>query len=154
MSRPIATTDRVERDELLAFIAPRHHVVLVTRRRDGRPQLSPVAAGVDDGRLVIATYPGRAKVHNLRRDPRASALVLSDDWDDAWVQVDGTAEVIDLPGAVEPLVGYFRSIAGEHGDWDEYRRAMVAQGKCLIRLTIDDWGPIATGGFPPDLATS
>jgi len=103
---------------------------------------------------VIATYPARAKVHNLRRDPRASALVLSDDWNDAWVQVDGTAEVIDLPDALEPLVGYFRSIAGEHDDWDEYRRAMSDQGKCLIRLTIEHWGPIATGGFPPDLAAT
>jgi PPOX class probable F420-dependent enzyme len=153
MSRPIATTDRVDRAELLAFVAPRHHVVLTTRRRDGRPQLSPVTAGVDDGHLVIASYPGRAKVHNLRRDPRASVLVLSDDWDGAWVQLDGTAEVIDLPDAVEPLVGYFRSIAGEHDDWDDYRRAMTDQGKCLIRLAIEQWGPIATGGFPPELAS-
>jgi PPOX class probable F420-dependent enzyme len=153
MTRRIATTDRVGRDELLSFVRTRHHVVLVTRRRDGSPQLSPVAGGIDrDGRLVVATYPQRAKVANLRRDPRASALVLSDDWDDAWVQVDGHAEVIDLPDAVEPLVEYFRAIAGEHPDWDEYRQAMVDQGKCLIRLTIERWGPIATGGFPPHLA--
>jgi PPOX class probable F420-dependent enzyme len=154
MSRPIATTDHVGRDELLEFVRPRHHVVLVTRRRDGAPQLSPVAAGVDDeGRIVISSYPRRAKVANLRRDPSASVLVLSDDWDGAWVQVDGTAEVIDLPDAVEPLVDYFRSISGEHPDWDEYRQAMMDQGKCLIRVTIDRWGPIATGGFPPHLAT-
>jgi PPOX class probable F420-dependent enzyme len=154
MSRPIATTDHVGRDELLEFVRPRHHVVLVTRRRDGAPQLSPVAAGVDDeGRIVISTYPQRAKVANLRRDPSTSLLVLSDDWDGAWVQVDGTAEVIDLPDAVEPLVDYFRSISGEHPDWDEYRQAMMDQGKCLIRVTIDRWGPIATGGFPPHLAT-
>jgi PPOX class probable F420-dependent enzyme len=154
MSRPIATTDHVGRDELLEFVRPRHHVVLVTRRRDGAPQLSPVAAGVDDeGRIVISTYPQRAKVANLRRDPSTSLLVLSDDWDGAWVQVDGTAEVIDLPDAVEPLVDYFRSISGEHPDWDEYRQAMLDQGKCLIRVTIDRWGPIATGGFPPHLAT-
>jgi PPOX class probable F420-dependent enzyme len=153
MTRRIATTDRVGREELLSFVRTRHHVVLVTRRRDDAPQLSPVAGGIDrDGRLVVATYPQRAKVANLRRDPRASALVLSDDWDDAWVQVDGHAEVIDLPDAVEPLVEYFRAIAGEHPDWDEYRQAMVDQGKCLIRLTIERWGPIATGGFPPHLA--
>jgi PPOX class probable F420-dependent enzyme len=149
--RKIATTDRVDRDALLSFVRDRHHVVLVTRKRDGSPQLSPVTAGVDDGRVVIATYPDRAKVHNLRRDPRASLLVLSDDWDGAWVQCDGTAEVVDLPEAVEPLVGYFRAVAGEHDDWDDYRRAMVDQGKCLLRITIDTWGPIATGGFPPRL---
>ena len=79
-------------------------------------------------------------------------VVLSDDWDGAWVQVDGSAEVLDLPEALEPLVEYFRSIAGEHSDWDEYREAMVRQGKSLIRLTPERWGPIATGGFPPELA--
>lgn len=153
MGRQIATTDHVERDELLAFLRPRHHHVLITTRRDGRPQVSPVSGGIDDqGRIVIATYPQRAKVANLRRDPAATVLVLSDDWNGAWVQVDGTAEVIDLPDAVEPLVDYFRAISGEHPDWDEYRRAMVDQGKCLVRITIDDWGPIATGGFPPELA--
>jgi PPOX class probable F420-dependent enzyme len=153
MSRPIATTDRVDRPALLDFVRLRHHLVLVTTRRDGRPQLSPVTGGLDDeGRVVIATYPQRAKVANLRRDPTASVLVLSDDWDGAWVQLDGTAEVIDLPDAVEPLVDYFRAIAGEHPDWDEYRQAMVDQGKCLVRVTIERWGPIATGGFPPRLA--
>lgn len=154
MSRKIATTDRVGHDELLEFVRPRHRVTLVTTRRDGRPQLSPVTAGVDDeGRVVISTYPGRAKVANLRRDPRASFLVHSDDWDGPWVQVDGTAEVIDLPDAVEPLVDYFRSISGEHPDWDEYRLAMRDQGKSLIRITVERWGPIATGGFPPQQAT-
>jgi PPOX class probable F420-dependent enzyme len=153
VARTIATTDRVSRDELLAFARPRHHVVLTTTRRDGRPQMSPVTGGVDDdGRLVIATYPERAKVANLRRDPACSALVLSDDWNGAWVQIDGTAEVLDVPEAVEPLVDYFRAVAGDHDDWDEYRRAMLDQGKSLIRVTIDDWGPIATGGFPPRLA--
>jgi PPOX class probable F420-dependent enzyme len=153
MSRPIATTDHVDREALLDFVRPRHHLVLVTHRRDGRPQLSPVAGGIDaQGRVVIATYPQRAKVANLRREPAASVLVLSDDWDGPWVQLDGRAEVIDLPEAVEPLVDYFRAVAGEHPAWDEYRQAMVDQGKCLVRVTIDRWGPIATGGFPPHLA--
>jgi PPOX class probable F420-dependent enzyme len=153
MTRPIATTDRVDRPALLEFVRPRHHHVLVTTRRDGRPQLSPVAGGLDpEGRIVVATYPTRAKVANLRREPRTTVLVLSDDWDDAWVQIEGRAEVIDLPDAVEPLVDYFRAIAGEHPDWAEYRQAMQDQGKCLVRITIERWGPIATGGFPPHLA--
>lgn len=153
MARTIARTDRVGREELEAFIRPRHHVILVTKRADGRPQLSPVTAGLDaQGRIVIASYPQRAKVRNLRRDPRASACVLSTDFEGAWVQVYGTAEVLDIPEAVEPLVEYFRVISGEHPDWNEYRQAMREQGKSLIRITIDDWGPIATGGFPPELA--
>ena len=149
-----ATADTVSREELLAFLGPRHHVLLMTRRRDGEPQLSPVSAGVDaEGRVVIATYPQRAKVVNARRDPRVSLCVLSDDWDGPWVQLDGTVEVLDLPEALEPFVDYFRSISGEHPDWDEYRAAMVRQGKCLLRVTIERWGPVATGGFPPELPT-
>ncbi|WP_433129990.1 PPOX class F420-dependent oxidoreductase [Micromonospora sp. CA-240977] len=153
MARSIARNTRVDRDSLLDFLRPRHRVLLMTTRADGRPQSSPVSAGIDgQGRLVVATYPERAKVTNIRRDPRVSACVLSDDWNGPWVQIDGTAEVLDLPEAVEPLVEYFRSISGEHPDWDDYRAAMVRQGKSLIRVTIDAWGPIATGGFPARLA--
>jgi PPOX class probable F420-dependent enzyme len=154
MSPRIATTTMVERDDLVAFLRPRHHVVLTTFRAGGDAQMSPVTAGIDPaGRLVVSTYPGRAKVANLRRNPRASALVLSDEWNGPWVQVRGTAQVLDLPDALDPLVDYYRSISGEHPDWNEYREAMVRQGKSLIQLTIDQWGPIATGGFPPNLAT-
>ena len=148
----IATNRRVDRSELEAFVRPRHHGVLLTTRRDGRPQSSLVTMGLDtDGRIVVSTYPERAKVHNIRRDPAVSVVVLSDDFGGEWVQVDGAAQVIDLPGAVEPLVEYFRVISGEHPDWDEYREAMVRQGKCLIRVTIERWGPIAKGGFPARL---
>ena len=84
--------------------------------------------------------------HNIRRNPAVSVFVLSDDFGDEWVQIDGRAEIVDLPDAVEPLVEYFRNIAGEHPDWDEYREAMVKQGKCLIRIAIDSWGPVARGG--------
>ena len=151
----IATNDRVDREQLLDFVRTRHHLVLVTTRADGRPQLSPVSGGVDAaGRVVVSTYPDRAKAHNLRQRPEASVLVLSDEWDDAWVQVDGTAEVLDMPSqeAEDGLVEYFRCISGEHPDWDEYRQAMRRQGKSLIRITLERWGPIATGGFPPDRA--
>ena len=150
MARSIARNTRVDRDDLIDFLRPRHRVVLMTTRADGRPQSSPVSAGIDgQGRLVVSTYPERAKVTNIRRDPRVSACVLSDDWNGPWVQIDGTAEVLDLPEALEPLVEYFRSISGEHPDWDDYRAAMVRQGKSLIRITPTNWGPIATGGFPP-----
>jgi PPOX class probable F420-dependent enzyme len=153
MPRTIATTTQVDRDELLAFVRPRHHMVLVTSRHDGLPQVSPVTGGVDeDGRIVISTYPERAKVNNLRRNPAATVLVLSDEFNGEWVQVDGPAEVLDLPEALEPLVDYFRSISGEHPDWDEYRQAMRDQGKSLIRITPTRWGPVATGGFPARLA--
>lgn len=153
MGRTVATTTEVDLADLLDFVRPRHHMVVTTWRADGGIQSSPVAGGVDsDGRIVIATYPERAKSHNVRRTGKASVLVLSDDFGGAWVQLDATAEVLDLPEAIEPLVEYFRSIAGEHPDWDDYRHAMVVQGKCLLRLTPERWSPIATGGFPSRLA--
>lgn len=150
MTPKIATNDRVGLDELLDFVRPRHRMILITRRQDGTPQASPVTGGVDDaGRIVISSYPQRAKTRNARSRPDVSVVVLSDEWDDAWVQVDGTAEVIDAVDDVEPFVEYFRNIAGEHSDWDEYRQAMLDQGKSLLRITPAHWGPVATGGFPP-----
>ncbi|WP_097187211.1 PPOX class F420-dependent oxidoreductase [Ornithinimicrobium cerasi] len=152
MPRTIATTTDVGLEELLDFVRPRHNLVLITSRADGRPQASPVTGGVDDrGRIVISTYPERAKTTNARRDPRVSVVVLSDDFGGAWVQVDGECEVIDCPESVEPLVDYFRAVAGEHPDWAEYREAMVTQGKSLLRITPTRWSPVATGGFPARL---
>ena len=149
----VATNTSVDLDGLLEFVRPRHQMILTTFRQSGGVQSSPVTAGVDaQGRIVIASYPERAKATNARRNPEVSVLVLSEEFNGAWVQVDGTCEVIDLPDAVEPLVDYFRAIAGEHPDWDEYRQAMRDQGKCLLRITPTRWGPIATGGFPPRLA--
>ena len=151
MPRKLATADRVGLEELLEFVRPRHRATLVTRRRDGSPQVSPVTCGVDEqGRVVVSTYPRRAKAVNARRDPRVTVLVHSDEWDGPYVQVDGTAEVLDMPEAVEPLVDYFRCISGEHPDWEDYRAAMRAQDKSLIRITPVRWGPVATGGFPPE----
>ncbi len=153
MARSIATNTTVDLPALLDFVRARHHLLLATARRDGRPQISPVSGGVDDqGRIVISTYPGRAKAVNAERDPRVSVLVLSDDWNDAWVQVDGDAEVLHMPEAEDALVDYYRCIAGEHPDWDEYRAAMRVQDKSLIRVTPTRWGPVATGGFPADVA--
>jgi PPOX class probable F420-dependent enzyme len=153
MARTIATNTEVDLEGLLDFVRPRHHMVLITTRADGRPQASPVTGGVDRaGRIVISTYPERAKTANARRDPAVSVVVLSDDFGGAWVQVDGDCEVIDAPESVEPLVEYFRCISGEHPDWEEYRQAMRDQGKSLLRITPTRWSPVATGGFPARLA--
>ena len=155
MPRTIATNTSVGRDELTEFLRPRHHMVLLTTRSDGGVQGSPVTGGVDEeGRIVIATYPERAKSTNVARAGRASVVVLSEEFNGAWVHVDGDAELLTLPDALEPLVDYFRAISGEHSDWDEYRQAMRDQGKALIRITPTRWSPVATGGFPPRLADS
>ncbi|HUR76180.1 MAG TPA: PPOX class F420-dependent oxidoreductase [Sporichthya sp.] len=153
MARTIATNTHLDRAQLLEFVRPRHRMILLTTRADGSPQASPVTGGVDDaGQIVITTYPERAKTRNARRDPAVSVVVLSDEWNGAWVQVDGTAEVIDAADDVEPFVEYFRCISGEHPDWAEYRQAMREQGKSLLRVTPARWSPAATGGFPARLA--
>src|SRR5204863_7226589 len=96
----IATAEHVDRPALLEFLRTRHRGLLVTARSDGRPQMSPVTCGVDpEGRIVVSTYPDRAKTRNARRDPLVSICVLSDDWDGPYAQVDGRAEVLDMPEA-------------------------------------------------------
>jgi PPOX class probable F420-dependent enzyme len=153
MPRTVATNTTVDREGLVAFLRPRHRMVLLTPRSDGGWQGSPVTAGVDaEGRIVVSTYPQRAKAANVARHGRASVVVLSDDFDGPWVQVEGDAELLTLPDALDPLVEYYRSISGEHPDWAEYREAMARQGKALIRITPTRWGPVATGGFPAHLA--
>lgn len=138
---------------MIEFVRPRHRMLLSTMRADGRPQLSPVTGGVNgSGQILISSYPTRAKATNAQRRPEVSVCVLSDDWNGPWLQVDGTAEVVDLPEALDGLVEYFRCISGEHPDWTEYREAMRTQGKVLIRITPTRWGPIATGGFPAEVA--
>jgi PPOX class probable F420-dependent enzyme len=149
MPPQIATTSQVGRAEMLAFVRPRHHAILITTRSDGTPQASPVTCGVDpEGRVAVSTYPERAKTSNVRRTGTASMVILSNDFSGPWIQLDGDAEVLDLPDALEPLVEYYRCISGEHPDWAEYRAAMQRQGKSLILVTPRRWGPVATGGFP------
>jgi PPOX class probable F420-dependent enzyme len=153
MPRSIATDTEVDRATLEEFLRPRHHAILGTVRSDGDIQMSPVTMGLGrDGSVLISSYPERAKVRNLRRRPQSSVCVLSDSFDAAWVQLTGPATVFDLPEALDGLVEYFRSISGEHPDWDEYRRAMLTQGKVLLKIEIRRWGPISKGGFPARLA--
>ncbi len=154
MAPKVATEDRVSLPDLVDFIRPRHQWVLSTARLDGRPQMSPVTGGVDTGgRLFIATYPDRDKCWNIRRNADVTVCVQSDQFGGAWVQVDGQATVTDMPDALDGLVEYYRAVAGEHPDWDEYRAAMQRQGKSLITIEIERWGPIATGGFPASVAS-
>ena len=153
--RSIATNRRVARAELEEFLRPRHRGILLTTRADSWPQSSLVTVGLGhNGDVLVSSYPERAKSHNVRRNPRASMVVMSDTFNDEWVQVDGHAAVTDLPAALDGLVEYFQVIRGEHPNWEEYRQAMVDQGKVLIRLRIERWGPISKGGFPARLVTN
>lgn len=128
------------------FLTTHRRAVLATWRRDGRPQLSPVSVGVDNaGRAIVSSRETAYKTRNLRRDPRASLCVFDDGFFGPWVQIDGTAEVISLPDAMELLVDYYRRVAGEHSDWADYRRAMERERRVLLRISIDSAGPDQKG---------
>jgi len=133
-------------DAALHFVSENHRAVLVTRRRDGEPQLSPVIVTLDrDGRLVVSTRETAMKVHNIRRDPRVSVCVFDDGFFGPWVQVDGVAEVVPLPDALDGLVEYYRSVSGEHPDWDDYRDAMTREKRVLVRVDPRRAGPSVSG---------
>jgi PPOX class probable F420-dependent enzyme len=126
-------------DVALAFVGERRRGVVTTLKADGRPQLSNITYHLgDDGVIRISITDGRAKTKNLRRDPRVSLHVTSDDfWQ--YVVVEGRAELSPVAAApddatVDELVGYYRAVLGEHPDWDDYRRAMVADGRLVLRL--------------------
>lgn len=124
-----------------AFLREHHRGVLATARSNGRPQMSAVLVGVDeDGYVTISTWEGAFKVRHMRRDPRVSVFAASDDFS-TWVQIDGTATVISLPDAMEPLVDYYRSVSGEHPDWDDYRQSMQEQARVIVRIDIERAGP-------------
>ena len=132
--------------QALDFLRRQHHAVLATVRADSSPQLSPVLVGVDArGRLVVSSREAAIKTRNLRRDPRAYVCAFSDRFYGPWVQVSGTAEVVSLPEAMDGLVEYYRGVAGEHPDWNDYRRAMEAERRVLIRVTPSAAGPNISG---------
>jgi len=136
----------VELETARAFIRSHHQAVMATRRKDGSPQLSPVACAVDgDGKVVVSTRETAMKAKNLRRDPAVSLCVLSEGFYGDWVQVDGRATVVALPDAMEGLVDYYRSISGEHPDWDDYRAAMAKERRVLVRIDLERAGPDRAG---------
>ncbi len=133
-------------DDARAIVAEQHHAVLATLRRDGTPQLSPVLTAVDDdGRILVSTRQGAYKVRNLRRDPRLWLCVLPDGFFGRWVQLAGTAEIVELPDAMELLVDYYRRVSGEHDDWDDYRAAMQREDRVLVRMELTAAGPDRSG---------
>jgi PPOX class probable F420-dependent enzyme len=133
-------------EQARAFIRNNPRMVMATRRASGDPQLSPILAALDaDGRVGVSTRESAMKVKNLRRDPRVSLCVLNDGFFGEWIQVDGTAEIVSLPEAMEPLVDYYRTLSGEHPDWDEYRAAMERDRRVIVRITIERAGPDRSG---------
>jgi PPOX class probable F420-dependent enzyme len=146
MSSPPVKESPMDKALALEFIHHNHHAVLATTRADGEPQLSPVAAGVDaDGAVIVSTRETAVKTKNLRRRPRASLAVMKDGFFGDWVQVEGPVEIVSLPEAMDGLMAYYRDVAGEHPNWDEYRTAMESEQRVLLRLTVERTGPNVSG---------
>lgn len=133
-------------DEARTFIKENPRAVLAALRRDGRPQMTPILAAVDDdGRLLISSRETAYKTKNIRRDPNVSLIFLNPDFFGEWVQVDGTAEIVSLPEGMDILIDYYRRLSGEHPNWDEYRSAMESEKRLVIRVTIERAGPDRSG---------
>jgi PPOX class probable F420-dependent enzyme len=136
----------VDTGQAADFLRAHHRAVLATSRSDGMPQLSPVTCTVDDeGRVLISTRETAVKTKNLRHRPRASLCVFTDTFFGEWVQVEGDAELISLPDAMDLLVEYYRRVSGEHPDWDDYRAAMIRDRRVIVRVTITRAGPDVSG---------
>jgi len=132
--------------DAVAFVRDNHRAVLATRRRDGGVQLSPITCAVgSDGAIVISSRETAIKTKNVRREPRAALCVMNDGFFGEWVQLEGPATVVSLPDAMNELVEYYRSVAGDHPDWDDYRNAMEREKRCVIRITPDRAGPNVSG---------
>ena len=129
----------------LDFVSEHHHAVMVTRSKSGRIQSSPVTVGSDGTKAVISSRETAYKVRNLMRDPQVTLCVFTDAFFGAWVQIEGTAEIVHLPEAMDLLVDYYRRIRGEHPDWDEYRQVMQDEKRVMIRVEIARVGPTKQG---------
>jgi PPOX class probable F420-dependent enzyme len=129
----------VDLDEAREFLRSNHRAVIATTRRDGTPQMSPITVTADsDGYAVVSSRETAMKVKNLRRDPRAWICVIPDPFYGVpFVQVEGDVTIVDLPNAMDGLVDYYRGISGEHPDWDDYRAAMVRDGRLVVRLSVE-----------------
>jgi PPOX class probable F420-dependent enzyme len=130
----------------LAFLRGHHRAVIATTRADGTTQMSPITVGVDaDDRVVVSTRETAYKVRQLRALPYAAICAFTDGFFGEWLQVEGPVEILSLPEAMEPLVAYYRTISGEHPDWDDYRAAMVRDRRVLLRMSVERAGPTVSG---------
>jgi PPOX class probable F420-dependent enzyme len=132
----------VDIEKAREFMREQHRAVMATYKPDGSVQMSPVTCAVDaEGRVLVSTRETAVKTRNLRTDPRTALCVITPEFFGRWLLVEGRAEVVSLPDAMELLVDYYRRAAGEHPDWDEYRAAMERDRRVMVRVSITRAGP-------------
>ena len=135
----------MEIEKGLDYVRDNSRAVLATRRRDSSPQMSPVTLAVVDNEIIMSTREPAIKTWNLRRDPTSWLCVFPDKWLGRWVQLQCRAEIVSLPEAMDLLVAYYRTLSGEHPDWDDYRRAMADDQRCIVKFEIEVAGPDIQG---------
>ena len=135
----------MEIEKGLNYVRDNSRAVLATRRRDGSPQMSPVNIAVVDEEIIMSTRETAIKTWNMRRDPISWLCVFPDKWLGRWVQLQCRAEIVSLPAAMDLLVSYYRTLSGEHPDWDDYKRAMLDDQRCIIKFEIEAAGPDIQG---------
>lgn len=135
----------MEIEKGLDYVRDNSRAVLATRRRDSSPQMSPVTLAVVDNEIIMSTRETAIKTWNLRRDPISWLCVFPDKWLGRWVQLQCRAEIVSLPDAMDLLVAYYRTLSGEHPDWDDYRRAMTNDQRCIVKFEVEAAGPDIQG---------
>ena len=137
----------IEIDKAKGFLTKHHWGILATRRKNGALQMSPVTVGLDDqGRAIISSRETAYKVNNLRRDPRAALCAITSSFHgEGWVQINGNAEVISLPQALDTLVYLQRQAYGEHKNWPEFHERMARERRVIVRINIENVGPKVRG---------
>ena len=135
----------MEIEKGLDYVRDNSRAVLATRRRDGSPQMSPVTLAVVDNEIIMSTRETAIKSWNLRRDPESWLCVFPDKWLGRWVQLQCRSDIVSLPDAMDLLVNYYRTLSGEHPDWDDYRRAMTEDQRCMVKFEIEAAGPDIQG---------
>ena len=125
------------------FLRANHRACIAVHQRDGWPQMTFVSPGIDaSGRVIITSRGTTYKIKHVRRDPRVSLLVFGEQYSGSkFVQIHGTAEIIELPEAMDTLIYWYKQVRGEHKSWDEYREKMKAEKRVIIRVTIEKAGP-------------
>ena len=135
----------MEIEKGLDYVRDNSRAVLATRRRDGSPQMSPVTLAVVDNEIIMSTRETAIKTWNLRRDPVSWLCVFPDKWLGRWVQLQCRSDIVSLPDAMDLLINYYRTLSGEHPDWDDYRRAMTEDQRCMVKFEIEAAGPDIQG---------
>ena len=125
------------------FMRENHRACIAVRQKDGWPQMTFVTPGIDtQGRAIITSRGTTYKIKHIRRDPRVSMLIFGEQYSGSkFVQIRGTAEIIELPEAMDTLIFWYKQVRGEHKNWDDYRKQMHDEKRVIIRVNIEKAGP-------------